>query len=48
LPILRRGCPERVYRSQFRTLADIGHYEMGGYLTALQNGGRWVRERWGK
>jgi predicted peptidase len=32
---------------RFETLAGVSHYEMGGYLAALQNGGRWVRERWG-
>jgi predicted peptidase len=32
---------------RFDTLAGVGHYDMGGYLAALQNGGRWVRERWG-
>jgi predicted peptidase len=31
---------------RFDALAGIGHYEMGGYVAALQNGGRWVRERW--
>lgn len=31
---------------QFDTLAGVGHYEMGGYLPALRNGGRWVRGRW--
>jgi predicted peptidase len=33
---------------RFDTLAGIGHYDMGGYMTALQNGGRWVREQWAK
>ena len=33
---------------QFDTLAGVGHYEMGGYLAALRNGGRWVREQWQK
>lgn len=39
----RMGRPIR-----FDTLAGVGHYDMGGYLAALRNGGRWVRERWGK
>ena len=33
---------------QFDTLTGVGHYEMGGYLAALRNGGRWVREQWQK
>lgn len=33
---------------QFDALAGVGHYEMGGYLGALRNGGRWVREQWGR
>ena len=39
----RMGRPVR-----FDALADVGHYDMGGYLAALQNGGRWVREQWAK
>jgi predicted peptidase len=35
-------------RIRFDSLGGVGHYEMGGYLTALQNGGRWIREQWGK
>jgi predicted peptidase len=35
-------------RVRFDTLSGVGHYEMGGYLGALQNGGRWIREQWGK
>jgi predicted peptidase len=35
-------------RVRFDSLSGVGHYEMGGYLGALQNGGRWVREQWGK
>ena len=45
----RAGALERMGRPvRFDTLAGVGHYDMGGYLTALENGGRWVRERWGK
>jgi predicted peptidase len=33
---------------QFDPLAGVSHFEMGGYLAALRNGGRWVRERWQK
>lgn len=33
---------------QFDALAGIGHNEMGGYLAALRNGGRWVREQWAR
>ena len=33
-------------RVQFDTLTGVGHHEMGGYLPALRNGGRWVREQW--
>jgi predicted peptidase len=35
-------------RIRFDALGGVGHYEMGGYLTALQNGGRWIRGQWGK
>lgn len=35
-------------RVRFDSLSGVGHYEMGGYLGALQNGGRWLREQWGK
>jgi predicted peptidase len=35
-------------RVRFDALSGVGHYEMGGYLAALQNGGRWVGEQWGK
>ena len=41
--LARMGRPVR-----FDVLTGIGHYEMGGYLTALQNGGRWVRDQWDK
>lgn len=45
----RAAALERMGRPiRFDTLAGVGHYEMGGYLPALQNGGRWVREQWGK
>jgi predicted peptidase len=30
----------------FDPLVGVGHYQMGGYLPALQRGGRWVSERW--
>ena len=40
---------ERMGRQiRFDTLTGVGHYEMGGYVGALQNGGRWVREQWDK
>jgi predicted peptidase len=35
-------------RVRFDALGGVGHYEMGGYVGALQNGGRWVRDEWGK
>jgi predicted peptidase len=35
-------------RVRFDILAGVGHYDMGGYVPALQNGGRWVREQWSK
>ena len=35
-------------RVRFDSLSGVGHYEMGGYLGALQNAGRWVRDQWGK
>ena len=45
----RAGALERMGRPiRFDALTGVGHYEMGGYLTALQNGGRWIRERWTK
>ena len=45
----RAGALERMGRPiRFDALTGVGHYEMGGYLTALQNGGRWIRERWSK
>ncbi len=45
----RASALERMGRPvRFDTLAGIGHYDMGGYLAALQNGGRWVREQWGR
>ncbi len=31
---------------RFDPLAGVGHHEMGGYLVALQRGGRWLSERW--
>ena len=33
-------------RVRFDTLSGVGHYEMGAYLPALRNGGRWVLEQW--
>jgi predicted peptidase len=39
----RMGRPIR-----FDPLIGVGHFEMGGYLSQLQSGGRWVREQWGK
>ena len=30
----------------FDPLAGVGHFQMGGYLPALQRGGNWVSERW--
>jgi predicted peptidase len=45
----RAGELERMGRPiRFDALAGVGHYDMARYLPALQNGGRWVRERWGK
>jgi predicted peptidase len=38
---------ERMSRPvRFDALAGVGHHDMGGYLAALQRGGRWVSERW--
>lgn len=31
---------------RFEALAGVGHYQMGGYLSALQRAGRWVSEQW--
>jgi predicted peptidase len=40
---------EKMGRSvRFDALAGVGHYEMGGYLAALQRGGRWLSERWAR
>ena len=45
----RASALERMARPiRFDALAGVGHYDMGGYVGALQNGGRWVREQWGK
>ena len=45
----RAGALERMGRPvRFDMLTGIGHYEMGGYLAALENGGRWVRQQWDK
>jgi predicted peptidase len=45
----RAGALEKMGRPvRFDVLAGVGHYDMGGYVESLQNGGRWVRERWGK
>ncbi len=35
-------------RIQFEALSGVTHFEMGGYMTALRSGGRWVREQWEK
>jgi predicted peptidase len=37
----RMGRPIR-----FDALAGVGHYEMGGYIAALQRGGQWINEKW--
>jgi predicted peptidase len=31
---------------RFEALDDIGHFQMGGYVDALERAGRWVAERW--
>jgi predicted peptidase len=31
---------------RFDPLTGVSHFEMGGYLPALQRGGRWLAERW--
>jgi predicted peptidase len=33
---------------EFEPLEGIGHFNMGGYVDALINGGQWVAERWKK
>jgi predicted peptidase len=33
---------------RFDPLAGVSHHDMGGYLPALQRGGRWLRERWAR
>jgi predicted esterase len=33
---------------EFEPLEGIGHFDMGGYVDALINGGQWVAERWKK
>ena len=38
---------ERAGRAvRFDPLTGVGHYNMGGYVTALQGGGRWMVEQW--
>jgi predicted peptidase len=37
----RMGRPIR-----FEAVSGVGHYQMGGYLGALQRGGRWTSEQW--
>lgn len=32
----------------FEALNGVGHFNMGGYMGALQRGGQWVREQWGR
>jgi fermentation-respiration switch protein FrsA (DUF1100 family) len=33
---------------KFEALTGIGHYEMGGYVEALQRAGRWIDDRWNR
>jgi predicted peptidase len=33
---------------RFEALRGIEHHEVGGYVEALERGGRWIAERWGK
>jgi predicted peptidase len=33
---------------RFEALSGVSHYQMGGYLPALQRGGRWLGEQWGR
>lgn len=33
---------------RFEALSGVSHFEMGGYLPALQRGGRWLGEQWGR
>jgi predicted peptidase len=35
-------------RIKFDPLTGVGHFEMGGYMSQLQSGGRWMREQWGR
>ena len=38
-----RGRPVR-----FEELRGLGHYDMGGYVDALRQAGRWIIDRWGR
>jgi predicted peptidase len=31
---------------EFEALEDVTHFQMGGYVDALERGGRWIAERW--
>jgi predicted peptidase len=33
---------------RFEALTGISHYQMGGYIPALQRGGRWLSEQWAR
>jgi predicted peptidase len=33
---------------RFEALSGVSHFEMGGYLPALQRGGRWLGEQWAR
>ena len=33
---------------RFEALSGVSHYQMGGYLPALQRGGRWLGEQWAR
>ena len=33
---------------RFEALSGVSHFQMGGYLQALQRGGRWLGEQWAR
>jgi len=33
---------------RFEALSGVSHFQMGGYLPALQRGGRWLGEQWAR
>ena len=43
----RAGALQRMGRRvSFDAVSGVGHYQMGGYIAALQRGGRWLTEQW--